>query len=134
MLNVATANNPNPHTGDLVTTATAHTVVVVNGNPHTLRRVETVLDAGHYNLFLVPSFDDAYSQIKRLRPHLVVMCLRLDETLGFQVLSMLKLDQETRNIPVLTYATESEDPKDDREWMEREDAETYARLPVRWMN
>ena len=134
MLNVATAHSPIPHTDDLVTTVTAHTVVIVNGHPPVLRLVETVLDAGHYDLVLVASHEEAYSQIKKVRPHLVVVCLCMDETPGFQLLSMLKLDRDTRDIPVLTYATESEEAKADQEWAEHEDAEAFARLPVRWMN
>ena len=34
--------------------------------------------------------------------------VRIDDADGFQVLSMLKLDEETRGIPVLTYTTEYE--------------------------
>jgi CheY-like chemotaxis protein len=81
-------------------------VVIVNGSPEVLEMVETVLDAGHYDVVFVESSAHAYSQVKRVHPHLVILCVRFDDIEGFQVLSMLKLDEETRAIPLLTYALE----------------------------
>src|SRR3954467_370590 len=81
-------------------------VVIVNGDADVLALVDTVLDAGHYDVVFVESSEHAYSQIKRVQPNLVILCVRIDDPDGFQVLSMLKLDDETRAIPVLTYTTE----------------------------
>src|SRR5215208_2843461 len=83
-------------------------VVVVNGNTEVLGMLETVLDAGRYDMVFVESGDRAYSQIKKVVPHLVILCTKIDELEGFQLLTMLKLDAETRSIPVLTYTTEHE--------------------------
>lgn len=81
-------------------------VVVVNGNTEVLSMLETVLDAGRYDMVFVESGDRAYSHIKKIVPNLVILCTRLEELDGFQVLTMLKLDRETRDIPVLTFAVE----------------------------
>jgi PleD family two-component response regulator len=83
-------------------------VVVVNGNTEVLGMLETVLDAGRYDMVFVESGDRAYSQIKKVLPHLVILCARIEDLNGFQLLTMLKLDQDTKNIPVLTYTTEYE--------------------------
>jgi PleD family two-component response regulator len=83
-------------------------VVVVNGNTEVLGMLETVLDAGRYDMVFVESSDCAYSQIKKVVPNLVVLCTRIEELDGFQLLTMLKLDAETKDIPVLTYTTEFE--------------------------
>src|SRR5512142_2853362 len=83
-------------------------VVIVNGSPDVLEMLESVLDPGHYDIVFVESGAHAYSQIKRTRPHLVILCMRIEDLEGFQVLSMLKLDDETLRIPVLTYTTEYE--------------------------
>lgn len=83
-------------------------VVVVNGNTEVLGMLETVLDAGRYDMVFVESSDRAYSQIKRVLPNLVILCARIEDLDGFQLLTMLKLDNDTRNIPVLTYTTEYE--------------------------
>jgi PleD family two-component response regulator len=83
-------------------------VVVVNGSTDVLGMLETVLDAGRYDMVFVESSDHAYSQIKRVVPNLVILCTRIDQLDGFHLLTMLKLDAETKDIPVLTYTTEYE--------------------------
>ena len=83
-------------------------VVVVNGNTEVLGMLETVLDAGRYDMVFVESSDRAYTQIKKVVPNLVILCTRIEELDGFQLLTMLKLDEETKNIPILTYTTEFE--------------------------
>jgi PleD family two-component response regulator len=94
---------PNRHVATAV-----QKVVVVNGNTDVLGMLETVLDAGRYDMVFVESSDRAYSQIKRVLPNLVILCARIEDLDGFQLLTMLKLDDETRDIPVLTYTTEYE--------------------------
>ena len=84
----------------------AQKVVIVNGSPDILNLLETVLEAGHYDVVFVESSEHAYSQIKRVMPNLVILCVQIERLDGFQVLSMLKLDEETRDIPVMTYTTE----------------------------
>ena len=93
----------------------AQKVVVVNGSSGILELLETVLDAGHYDVVFVESNDRAYSQIKRVQPNLVILCIQMDDLNGFQVLSMLKLDHETAGIPVLTYTNEFDGEETDRE-------------------
>jgi CheY-like chemotaxis protein len=83
-------------------------VVVVNGNTEVLGMLEAVLDAGRYDMVFVESSDHAYSQIKKVIPNLVILCARIERMEGLQLLTMLKLDPETRAIPVLTYTTEFE--------------------------
>jgi CheY-like chemotaxis protein len=83
-------------------------VVVVNGNTEVLGMLEAVLEAGRYDMVFVESGEHAYSQVKRVQPNLVILCTRIEELDGFQLLTMLKLDPETRDIPVLTYTTEYE--------------------------
>ena len=83
-------------------------VVVVNGNTEVLGMLEAVLDAGRYDMVFVESGEHAYSHIKQVLPNLVILCTRIEELNGFQLLTMLKLDAETRDIPVLTYTTEYE--------------------------
>ena len=97
----------------------AQKVVIVNGSDEAFELLETVLDAGHYDVVFVESSEHAYSQIKRVQPNLVILCVRIADMDGFQVLSMLKLDEDTRDIPVLTYTTEydgfesEEEPEDE---------------------
>ena len=111
-----------------------HKVVIVNGNAEILELMESVLDAGHYDVVFVESSQHAYSQIKRVQPNLVILCVRIDDPDGFQVLSMLKLDPGTRDIPVLTYTTEDSDEAEEHT-VEPSESEIFAAAsaPV-WMN
>ena len=90
-------------------------VVIINGSAEVLELLETVLDAGHYDVVFVESSAHAYSQIKRVQPDLVILCLEMDDAEALAVLSMLKLDEETRDIPVVTYTTAGEEEQEDDE-------------------
>ena len=83
----------------------------------------------------VESNEHAYSHIKRVQPNLVILCMRIEDREGFQVLSMLKLDDETRRIPVLTYTTEYEGQEADEEVAEpSEDGDVCRAKPALPMN
>ena len=90
----------------------AQSVVIVNGSPEVFSVIETAVRAGHYGVVFIESAEHAYSRIKRVQPNLVILCLRLQDMHGFQVLSMLKLDEATRSIPVVTYAVEAPEPEE----------------------
>jgi CheY-like chemotaxis protein len=67
-----------------------------------LEVLDSVLEPGHYDVVIADSTNAAYSLIKDVKPHLVLLGLRVDNLDGFQVLSMLKLDPETRTTRVVT--------------------------------
>jgi CheY-like chemotaxis protein len=89
--------------------STSQQVVVVSKQSQLNGLLETVLDAGQYDVVFVESTEHAYSHIKRLTPHLIIVCLDIDDIDGFQVLSMLKLDDETKYIPVVTCTVQADD-------------------------
>jgi CheY-like chemotaxis protein len=107
----------------------AQKVVIVNGSAEALELLETVLAAGHYDIVFVESGAHAYSQIKRVIPHLVILCVRIDDMEAFQVLSMLKLDEETRKIPIVTYTTEYEGQESEDETPDTADPELEMFAP-----
>jgi PleD family two-component response regulator len=109
-------------------------VVVVNGGADVLDLLETVLGAGHYDVVFIESSDCAYSHIKRVRPDLVILCVRIEDVDAFQVLSMLKLDEETRRVPVLTYTTEFEGQDVDDRLVESDDTAVFSPKPALRMN
>jgi PleD family two-component response regulator len=109
-------------------------VVIVNGSPEALELLETV-DAGHYDVVFVEPNEHAYSRVKRVRPHLVILCVRFDDIESFQVLSMLKLDAETRSIPLITYAFEMDGRERREESTETsENPLTFRPKTELWMN
>jgi PleD family two-component response regulator len=132
MTNAATIDTLRQHA---VAVTTAQKVVIVNGSPEMLDMLETVLDAGRYDIVFVESSEHAYSQIKRVQPNLVILCVHIEDADGFQVLSMLKLDEDTRDIPVLTYTSEQSDDELDPEYAEPSDAELFPQAKAEvWMN
>ncbi len=90
----------------------ARKLVIVNGSTESAAMVEAMLDGGRYDMVFVASTAQAYSQIKQEQPNLVVLCLEPDRVEGFQVLSMLKLDEATRRIPIVTVSTEGQGDRD----------------------
>ena len=131
-------------TNEITTTAAVHgatptatgaqKVMIVNGSAEILELLGTVLDAGHYDVVFVESSEHAYSQIKLVQPQLVILCLQIDDMQGFQVLSMLRLDEETSHIPVLTYTTEYEGRELEAEEPEPSGAEMFSPPPAIRMN
>jgi CheY-like chemotaxis protein len=82
--------------------------MIVNGDDRAVSLLDAVLESGRYDVVFVESTAHAYSRIKRLRPNLVVICTQPGDLGAFQVLTMLKLDEDTRSISVLTCAMEDE--------------------------
>lgn len=120
---------------DVAATTSTQKVVIVNGNAEILEMLDTVLDAGHYDVVFVESSQHAYSQIKRVQPNLVILCVRIDDAEGFQVLSMLKLDADTRGIPVLTYTTQYDTDESEEDANEPSEPEIFATSKAAvWMN
>jgi len=111
---------------DITTSPATQKVVIVNGSTDAMALVETALDAGRYDIMFVESSGHAYSHIKRVQPHLVILCMRIEDPEGFQVLSMLKLDDETRRIPVLTYTTEYEGQETEDDVLETSEMELFV--------
>jgi CheY-like chemotaxis protein len=112
----------------------AQKVLIVNGSAEILEVFESVLEAGHYDVVFVESTEHAYSQIKRVRPDLVILCVRMDQIETLHVLSMLKLDPDTRDIPTLTYAAEVQPEELDEDVADRADSEMFVRKPAVRMN
>ena len=110
---------------------TSQQVVVVSKQSQLNGLLETVLDAGQYDVVFVESTEHAYSHIKRLTPHLIIVCLDIEDMDGFQVLSMLKLDADTKDIPVVTCTVTTEEEVERRESVEMPDDVFNQPVPLR---
>ena len=84
------------------------TIAVVNGGPEVVLLLDAVVGPGAYRVEFVGMGRSVHSRIRSMAPDLIVLCTRIDEPTGFQLLSMLKLDAVTREIPLLTFTTEWE--------------------------
>jgi CheY-like chemotaxis protein len=116
------------------TATAAQKVVIVNGGSEILELLETTLESGHYDVVFVEPGERAYAQIRLIQPHLVILCMRIEDVGGFQILSMLKLDRETKHIPVLTYTTEYEGQQTEEDVADTSDEKMFPQKLVLRMN
>jgi len=130
VISTGTAATKEPHR---TRTGATQRVLIVNGSGDVLDVLEPVLDAGNYDVVFVESSAHAYSQIKRVQPDLVILCLAMDDADALTVLSMLKLDEETREIPVVTYTTAGDEEQEDEDEDDLEPAMFVSR-PALVMN
>ena len=70
---------------ETLSTRSTRRVVVVNGNAQMLELLQVALETGRYDVVFVQSHTHAYSQVKRLQPHVVILCLHMDDLEGFQI-------------------------------------------------
>jgi hypothetical protein len=85
-------------------------IAIVNGSRRALELFETTAGFHRYTLLSLDSRRGAYNDIRRLRPSLVVLCARLeDDDDACQMLTILQLDHNTRDIPVVTIAADDAD-------------------------
>jgi len=85
------------------------TIAIVNCGPEMVLLLETVVDPGAYQVeFVTMMSRQVHARLRAMAPDLIVLCMRIDDPAGFQLLSLLKLDPVTREIPVLTFTTEYE--------------------------
>jgi PleD family two-component response regulator len=120
--------------GDASTTV--QKVVVVDGGIEMLGGLEAMLHAQRYQMLFAQSNDLAYSQIKKARPNLVVLCGGIEQVEASQLLTMLKLDPDTRGIPLLTYMPDQKERELEAELLRLEAEEDVLMLshPARRMN
>jgi PleD family two-component response regulator len=80
----------------------------VGGGTDALAHVEPILSGRAYDVEFVDMNDEPYATVAALKPDIVVVNLELEKEAGFQLLTMLRLDPETAQIPVLSYVQEDE--------------------------
>ena len=85
-------------------------VVAVSGDPQRAQLMDALLaDVDLRDIVFVESIARGYSRIKQLAPDIVVVLLGDDPAPACQLLSMLKLDRDTSDIPVVTWMTRHEE-------------------------
>ena len=109
----------------VVKTSTLRTVLVV-GRPGQIVP-DSAFASLDYDVVVVEPLASAYSQIKRVKPTLVILCLAFGDIEGCHLLSMLKLDGETASIPIRTCGVIEAESDDDSE---PDEADAFKHLPL----
>ena len=86
--------------------ASRQLAVFVGGGTDALAHVEPILSGRAYDVEFVDMDDEPYGTVAALKPDIVIVNLELETDAGFQLLTMLRLDPETAQIPVLSYVQE----------------------------
>jgi CheY-like chemotaxis protein len=77
-------------------------IAVVNNDTNFLQMMCDLLSDAGYRAYAHKDAADAYERLKKDRPDLVVLDIRLSAAeLGWSILELLKLDPETRHLPVI---------------------------------
>jgi CheY-like chemotaxis protein len=90
---------------------------------------ESAFDGLDYDVVVLEPVTHAYTQVRRVKPALIVMGLSLDDLDGFQLLTMLRLDQETASIPIRMFVA-SEDEAPEEAVANIDAAESFATMPL----
>jgi hypothetical protein len=109
----------------VVKTPALRTVLIV-GRPGQVVP-NSAFDSLDYDIVVVEPLARAYSQIKRVKPTLVIMCFAFGDVESCHLLSMLKLDRETASIPIRTCGVAEPDADDDSE---SDEANMFKSLPL----
>jgi len=110
------------------------------GRTHALRTIIVVGQPGQqvpesafenldYDVVVLEPVAHAYSQIRRVKPTLIVMSLSLDDIECFQLLTMLRLDRETASIPIRMFVG-SEEETPEEEVANTDLSETFTTMPL----
>jgi PleD family two-component response regulator len=92
-----------PRSGD-PQVPTRQAVAFVDATADVLERMQNTPAGQYQNVLLLDSRAHAHAEIKRLRPRLVVVCTTFERLESFQLLTMLKVDRATSDIPCVTLA------------------------------
>jgi DNA-binding response OmpR family regulator len=81
-------------------------IAVVNQDTIFLSLMEELLSEEGYHTYVEKEGDKAYLSIKKHKPDLVVLDIRInDPESGFKVIDLVRLDPETMHIPIIICST-----------------------------
>jgi len=76
-------------------------VMVIGRQPQQVLETTGIADA--FDVVFVETLEQGYSMVRQAQPDLIVLWMPIDDLYACQVLSMLKLDEATCQIPLVTY-------------------------------
>jgi CheY-like chemotaxis protein len=93
---------------------TAKKVLVIDDEPSMHRLIEFILEDEGFQLVEPKAHDEAARSAKKGKPDVIILDIMMPEVNGFDVLKMLKEDEDTRNIPVIILSVRSMQADKDR--------------------
>jgi DNA-binding response OmpR family regulator len=102
-------------------------VMVIDDEPAIHKLLQTILEHEGFQIMGLEERKDARETVSRRRPDVIILDIMMPEVDGFQILKMLKEDEETREIPVLVLTVRS--LREDRERAMALGADHYMTKP-----
>jgi CheY-like chemotaxis protein len=103
-------------------------ITVVNDDTAFLRLMHQLLKSHGYDVLLHREGARAHSQIRETRPDLVILDIRLErKDTGWMVLDLLRLDPETRDIPVIICSADAVNLQAKRDMLQQQGYETLEK-------
>ncbi|MDI7252316.1 MAG: response regulator, partial [Actinomycetota bacterium] len=88
-------------------------VLVIDDEPAIHKLLQAILEHEGFQIMGLEERKDTRETVARRRPDVIILDIMMPEVDGFQILKMLKEDEETRDIPVLVLTVRS--LREDRE-------------------
>ncbi|MDI6873067.1 MAG: response regulator [Actinomycetota bacterium] len=102
-------------------------VLVIDDEPAIHKLLQTILEHEGFQIMGLEERKDTRETVARRRPDVIILDIMMPEVDGFQILKMLKEDEETRDIPVLVLTVRS--LREDREMAMALGADLYMTKP-----
>ncbi len=79
-------------------------VLVVDDDREILDLTQMILRDGGYEVRTQGGGEGALAEVRRWRPHLVLLDINMPDMDGWEVLRLLKIDERTKNIPIALFS------------------------------
>lgn len=76
-------------------------VLLVDDNPHILEAIELILTTENYEVHTLTHVDDILTDVRTIKPGLILLDLLLSGKNGKEVAQVLKKNTETAHIPIV---------------------------------
>lgn len=86
-------------------------ILAIDDEPDVLTFLELVLERSGFNALTAPNGTDGLIKAHVERPQLILLDIMMEEMDGWETLRLLKVDENTRDIPVIVLSARAE-PKD----------------------
>lgn len=102
-------------------------IMVIDDEPAVHRLLQIILEDDGYDIVGIESHEGTRDTVSKGRPDLIILDIMMPELSGFDVLHILKTDEETRDIPVVILTASNR--REDREKAARLGAESFLTKP-----
>ncbi len=107
----------------------AKKVLLAEDEKNVILGVRTCLDAVGYDVEVVEDGEEALNSVKRAHPDMILLDLLMPKVDGFEVLKVLKGNEETSKIPIVVLTAKAEET--DRQRAMELGADNYMTKPFK---